>query len=316
MSLHIRARQLGLVILALAFGAWGGNTPSHVTACALEDLNQSPASASQQADDDEQERQLFAKEFLQARPTPSQRRMPHPPRAVGADQSSAMLGVTVWRLRPADKKDDTQARLLEQESDSQVVLVGERVGLDTTFQEGQKVRLGIESPRTGYLYVIDREQYADGTYSEPYLIFPTLKTRDGDNAVIAGRLVEIPDQDDRPFYFKMTRHRPDQQGEVLTFLVTAQPIPNLQLGRKPLKLTNEQFAQWEQKWKAPARRVEMANHAGKTYTKVEMTAGSNKTTLLGRDDPPPQTIFRITGKPGEALMITVPLRYSMANAPQ
>jgi Domain of unknown function (DUF4384) len=309
MSLNIHARQLGLTlgVLILAFCAWGVSAPASMT------VVQSPSAAPQQGDDDEQERQLFAKEFLQARPTPGQRRTPRTPRA-NADQTSAMLGITVWRLRPADKKDDTQARLLEQEADSEVVLIGERVGLDTTFQEGQKVRLGVESPRTGYLYVIDREQYADGTYSEPYLIFPTLKTRDGENAVAAGRLIEIPDQDDHPFYFKMNRHRPDQQGEVLTFVVTTQPIPNLQLGRKALKLTNEQFAQWEQRWKAPARRVEMANHAGKTYTKVEMSAGSNKTALLGRDDPPPQTIFRITGKPGEALMITVPLRYAAPTA--
>jgi len=225
-----------------------------------------------------------------------------------------MLGITLWRLRPADKKDETQARLLEQESDSEVILIGERVGAETIFQEGQKVRLGVESPRSGYLYVIDREQYADGTYSEPYLIFPTLKTRGGDNSVVAGRLVEIPDQDDRPFYFKMNRHRPDQTGEVLTFIVTPQAIPNLELSRKALKLTNDQFAQWEQKWKAPTRRVELANHTGKAYTKIEMTAGANKTTLLGPADLPPQIIFRLTGKTTGAVMVTLPLRYSTSSA--
>ncbi len=317
MSVNIRARQLGLTIAVfiLAFCAWGASAPRMKSATTPA---QTPAAAAQQTDDEDQQRQLFAKEFLQARPTAGQRRNPRPPRVPGtasqsnADRASDMLGITLWRLRPAAANDDTQARLLEQEADSEVVLVGERVNSETTFKEGQKVRLSVESPRTGYLYVIDREQYADGTYSEPYLIFPTLKTRGGDNAVIAGRLIEIPDQDDRPFYFKMTRHRPDQSGEVLTFLITAQPLPNLQLGRKALKLTPEQFAQWEQKWKAPARRVEMANHAGKTYTKVEMTAGSTKTALLGRDDPPPQTIFRITGRTSEALMVTVPLRYEMS----
>ena len=277
------------------------------------------AVVAQQPDDEEQTRQVFAEEFLKARPAGPRR----PSRPTGTstskptpnnpNQASGMLGITLWRLRPAAAGDDTQARLLEQEANSEVVLVGERVGSDTIFKEGQKLRLGVESPRTGYLYVIDREQYADGTYSEPYLIFPTLKTRGGDNAVIAGRLIEIPDQDDRPFYFKMTRHRQDQSGEVLTFLITAQPLANLQLGRKALKLTPEQFAQWEQKWKVPVRRVELANHAGKTYTKVEMTAGSTKTSLLNRDDPPPQTIFRISGKTGDALMITVPLRYETSN---
>ena len=301
---------LGLLFLALTLSVLQTNRRTAASPLA--------ASAQQQADDEDQERQLFAKEFLQAR-SGTPKRTPQPQRTGGrtpstANSSPSMLGITLWRLRPADKTDEAQGRLLEQESDSEVVLIGERVGAETKFQEGQKVRLGVESPRSGYLYVIDREQYADGTYSEPYLIFPTLKTRGGDNSVVAGRLVEIPDQDDRPFYFKMNRHRPDQTGEVLTFLVTSQPIPNLELSRKALKLTNEQFAQWELKWKAPARRVELANHAGKAYTKIEMTAGANKTSLLGPSDLPPQIIFRLTGRTMGALMVTLPLTYSTSSA--
>ena len=302
---------LGLLLLALILS---GLQTNRMGARAM------VASAQQQADDEDQERQLFAKEFLQARSTAPQKRNSPPSRPTSArtrataDTAPSMLGITLWQLRPADKKDEkTQARLLEQESDTEVMLIGERVGADTAFQEGQKVRLGVESPRSGYLYVIDREQYADGTYSEPYLIFPTLKTRGGDNSVEAGQLIEIPDQDDRPFYFKMNRHRPDQTGEVLTFLVTPQPIPNLVLSRKALKLTNEQFAQWEQKWKAPAQRVELANHAGKAYSKTEMTAGANKTILLGPADLPPQTIFRLRGKTTGAIMVTLPLLYSPAS---
>ena len=313
MSRRVRGVQfgfwIGLLLLALTFSALQTNPRTAATALAM---------AGQQ-DDEDQERQLFAKEFLQARSSSTPKRTPQTPRSSGRIQPTvsttpSMLGITLWRLRPADKKDEAQARLLEQESDSEVVLIGERVGAETKFQEGQKVRLGVESPRSGYLYVIDREQYADGTYSEPYLIFPTLKTRGGDNSVVAGRLVEIPDQDDRPFYFKMNRHRPDQTGEVLTFLVTPQPIPNLELSRKALKLTNELFAQWELKWKAPARRVELANHAGKAYTKTEMTAGANKTTLLSATDLPPQIIFRLNGRTVGAVMVTLPLMYSTSSA--
>ena len=314
MSRRVRDRQVGLFIgllfLALTLSALQINPRTAAS---------SPAVSAQQQSDEDQERQLFAKEFLQTRATGMQKRTTQTQRSTsGRIQSTtdtpSMLGITLWRLRPADQKDDTQARLLEQESDSEVILIGERVGAETMFQEGQKVRLGVESPRSGYLYVIDREHYADGTYSEPYLIFPTLKTRGGDNSVVAGRLVEIPDQDDRPFYFKMNRHRPDQTGEVLTFIVTPQAIPNLELSRKALKLTNDQFAQWEQKWKAPTRRVELANHAGKAYTKIEMTAGANKTTLLGPTDLPPQIIFRLTGKATGAVMVTLPLMYSTSSA--
>lgn len=267
--------------------------------------------SAQEPDDDEQSRLIFATEFLSARPAPKTRRTVQPkatPKGTTV-KANDLLGITLWRLRPAASGDDTQARLLDHEADSETVLVGERVTSDTKFKEGQKVRLSIESPRTGYLYVIDREQYADGTFSDPYLIFPTLKIRDGDNAVTAGRLIEIPDQDDSPFYFRMKRNRADQSGELLTVLVTSKPIPNLQLGRKALKLTNQLFAQWEQAWKAPAKRVEFANHSGNTYTKTEMAAGASKSTLLRQDDPPPQTIFRVSPKPGDPILITISLQY-------
>ncbi len=280
-----------------------------------------------QEPDDEGQRQIFADEFTNTRPGGPRRspRTASAPRSKPADnkstennqtQASTMLGITFWRLRPAAANDDTQARFLEQESDSESILVGERVNSDTKFKEGQKVRLSIESPRTGYLYVIDREQYADGTYSDPYLIFPTLKTRSGDNAVTAGRLIEIPDQDDRPPYFKMNRHRADQTGEVLTIMVMSQPLPNLKLERKALKLTNEQFAQWQQKFNAAVKRVDLANHAGKTYTKTEKDAGASDKTLLKPNDPPPQTIYLITTKLGEALMINVTLQYETATSPK
>lgn len=264
----------------------------------------------QEPDDEEKSRQVFATEFLNARPTPQTRRTsPAKTSKSSPNPASDLLGVTLWRLRPAASSDDTQARLLDHEADADTVLIAERVTSDTKFKEGQKVRLSIESPRAGYLYVIDREQYADGTFSDPYLIFPTLKIRDGANAVTAGRLIEIPDQDDRPFYFKMKRNRADQSGEVLTLLVTSQPIPSLQLGRKALKLTNQQFAQWEQAWKVPAKRVELASHAGKIYTRTEMTAGASNTSLLRREDPPPQTIYRVSAKPGNPLLITISLQY-------
>jgi hypothetical protein len=268
------------------------------------------AVVAQQPEDEEQSRQVFETQFLKARAAPqAQRGSRTNPVKSNQNQASDLLGVTIWRLRPAAASDDTQARLLDYEAEGEAVLIGERVNSDTKFKEGQKVRLSIESPRSGYLYVIDREQYADGTFSDPYLIFPALKIRGGDNAVSAGRVIEIPNQDDRPFYFKMKRSRSDQVGEVLTLLVTSKPIPNVQLGNKAVKLTNEQFAQWQQKWQAVAKRVELANHAGKTYTKAEKTAGANTTALLRRNDPPPQTIYRISAKPGDPLLVNITLQY-------
>ncbi len=41
---------------------------------------------------------------------------------------------------------------------------------------------------------------------EPYLIFPT-QTRNGDNQVSAGKLIDIPN------FFRLRQGRPDQAGE-------------------------------------------------------------------------------------------------------
>ena len=112
--------------------------------------------------------------------------------------------------------DGGDARLLVQETEDQrtesVEWTPERVETGTTFSVGERVRLSIESPRAGYLYVIDREQYADGSTSDPYLIFPTLRIRGGNNSVRAGKVIELPDRN----AFKLTPLCSDYEGERLT----------------------------------------------------------------------------------------------------
>lgn len=220
------------------------------------------------------------------------------------------VGVTIWRLRPATAA-DTGARILVQEDASTTELVPERIGTTTSLRTGDRVRLTIESPEAGFLYVIDRERYASGERGAPYLIFPTSRTRDGDNRVVGGRLIDIPDQGDRPNFFSLRHSRPDQTEEELTILLTQEPLPDLQIGSKALALTNEQVAGWEKKWgDGKVERFELAGGAGKAWTQAEQQAGSNPTRLLTQEDPPPQTVYRVAIKPTEPVMVKVQLRYA------
>jgi hypothetical protein len=155
--------------------------------------------------------------------------------------------------------------------------------------------------------VIDREQYADGGVSAPYLIYPNFKTRPGDNAVAAGRLVEVPDQRDNPNHFKVRRSRPDQVGELLTMLVTPEPL-DLKIGRQPLKLSDEQFTKWEKDYSAKAERFELSGGAGTAYTESEKKAGSGPDALLTQDDPPPQTLYKVTCEPDKPIMLSLPVK--------
>lgn len=231
--------------------------------------------------------------------------------AVRKDEELAQVGVTIWQLRPSSAADDKETRILDQEeTDARVELTPVRIEAETLLKVRDKVRLSIESPRTGYLYVIDRELYADGSMSAPYLIFPTLRTRGGNNAVSAGMLVDIPAQDDRPNYFTLKPSRPDQVGEVLTVLVTTEPLDIPPLQRKYMRLDEAQVAEWERMWKTDAERFEMEGGAGQTWTPAEKAASGNESRILDQEDPAPQTIYRVSAKSGSAVMITVPLRYA------
>jgi len=227
--------------------------------------------------------------------------------------SEAVVGVTVWRLRPSKETDG--ARILVKKSGKSANWTPERVEADTKFSEGQMLRLSIEVPRAGYLYVIDREQYADGSVSDPYLIFPTNPASD-ENKVGAGRIVEIPNQADDQAYFEVKSVREagqsPQVAELLTVLVTTAPLkelPKREAGDdSPLRLPGALVGKWEKEWGAAFEQLELENGAGKAYTKAEQLAGGGSTKRLTQDDPLPQTIFRVAVNPGRPLLVKLPLR--------
>ncbi len=268
-------------------------------------------------------RQLWNTQFFQQRPAgkkPASARRPVTYRAVGpaapkpatvaAGVTDTLLGVTLWRLRKPSTADDPATRLLvlEEASGDQTELVPERIEVETQLGEGDRVRLTIEVPRTGHLYVIDRELYTDGSTSPPYLIFPNYTTRPGDNVVAAGRVIEIPDQRDRPNHFRLRRSRPDQASELLSMLITPEPLPELKIGRRPLRLAEEQYQEWEKKYAVEAERFELAGGAGQTWTKEEKAAGSSGDSRLTQDDPMPQTLYRVAAEPGKTILVKLPVR--------
>jgi hypothetical protein len=227
-----------------------------------------------------------------------------------APVSSEEIGVTVWRLRPSQSS-DTGARVLVLDGLRQAEWTPERIEADTPLNIGDRVRLTIESPRPGFLYIIDREQYGDGSLGEPMLIFPTLRTRGGDNRVSPGKLIDIPAQEDQYSYFtaQPAGTRRDQIAEVLTIILLSQRLP-LQIGEQPLTMTNTQVAAWEKLWGGTAERLELVGGAGRTWTNEEKLAGAAKGRQLTQAGPPPQTVYRVARKAGGPLLVTVPLRYA------
>jgi hypothetical protein len=242
------------------------------------------------------------------KPAPAKPDTPAKPDALDAKPAieaveGEMVGVTIWRLRATKAADAQESRLLlEEDEKSEWTL--ERVESETVFAPGDRVRLSIESPRNGYLYVIDREQYTDGTMSDPYLIFPTLRNRNGDNSVKAGKVIELPGKT----AFRLSPLRDDYAGEALTVLVTSEPLADVTVGPRMVKLDPALVARWEKQWNASIERFELIGGAGKTYTKAEREAGQDGSRALTQQDELPQTLYRVVAARNAPLWINVPLR--------
>jgi len=277
--------------------------------------------------DDESSRQITLDRFNKARPaeattTPNVRnrnraalraaiyRRTGPLRTrISARIQFEEIGVTVWRLRPS-RSSDEGARVLVMDGLRPSEWTPERIEADTPLNIGDRVRLSVESRRPGFLYIIDREQYADGSFGEPMLIFPTLRTRGGDNRVEPGRLIDIPAQEDQYSYFtaQPAGDRRDQMAEVLTIILVPQPLP-LQIAEQPLKMADSQITGWEKLWGGVAERLELVGGAGRIWTMEEKAAGAALGRQLTQTGPPPQTVYRVARKTGGPLLVTVPLRY-------
>jgi hypothetical protein len=227
------------------------------------------------------------------------------PRAAPAG-NFLQLGITIWRLRAA-RKDDSDRRALIREKGSAAAWAAERIASDAVFREGDYVRLSVESPRSGYLYVIDRDLSADGSTGTPMLIFPWPRA---DNRLAPGRLIDIPAQDDDPSYFKTSLTRENQVGELLTFIVTRTPI-DVRLADKPLPVSASDLSQWERSLGGFTERYEMEGGAGELWTRKEQQAArKDRTRQLTRDDPAPQTIYRVFTDNKKGILVNLVLKYA------
>ncbi|OFV99792.1 MAG: hypothetical protein A3F68_10810 [Acidobacteria bacterium RIFCSPLOWO2_12_FULL_54_10] len=264
------------------------------------------------AQDEDRTRMLWNTQFSAKRP--AKKSAAAPPAAPAAQQKTAepgdigdsLVGVTIWNLRQSRSQDDPLTRIAELGSQAQWTPV--RIAADSVLSQGQRIRVSLEVARSGYLYVIDREQYADGSLGKPFLIFPTLRIHGGNNEVTAGRVIEIPAQADTPAYFTMKASRPDHVAEMLTVIVTPSPLDEVSIGREAIELAPEQVVNWEKQWGAKVSRLEAKGQEGKSYTQAEKEAGTERVRLLTHDEPLPQTMYHVEAQPGAPLLLSVPLR--------
>ncbi len=221
------------------------------------------------------------------------------------------LGVTFWRLRPA-APDDEGAPLFP-------VLLGDktenwtagRVASTTEFQKGDRVRFSIESSRSGFLYIVNREFYADGTTGEASIIFPTLRTRGGSNKVSAGSLIDIPSAAEQVPYFTIKPRRADYAGEELIVLILPNELPNFEKGLRAQPLKREILEKWFADWETLIDIYDAADGVDTAYTEAEAQAANTISRDLTQEEPLPQTIYRVSLKQNAPLFAAIRMQAKM-----
>ncbi len=227
----------------------------------------------------------------------------------------ADVGITFWRLRPARPEDDPETRLLtlDDATGEEVEQIAERIEAGTPLKPGERVRLSVEVPRSGYLYVFDREQFSGNRVGAATLIYPNFQTSPGDNAVSAGRLIEIPGRNDRINSFKLVRSGSSHVGEMLVVLVTPDPlyVPGADSRKAPV-VEESRLLEWQKKYGSVMEHLEMNGGAGTAMTVAEIKSGADA-KVLTQDDPQPQSIYRVKAKPGEPIVVALPLPLAVSS---
>lgn len=241
-------------------------------------------------------------------PAPSVAKRPNvEPMVTSGPVMTEQVGITMWRLRPATSGESGPYIYVKGASGVPTASVPVRVGAEHLFSLGDSVRLTVESPRNGYLYVFDRERYADGSLGEAMMIFPTSRMRGGDNKVSAGYLVDIPAWSDSVPYFLLKSGRADYAGELLTFLISPHPLQDFSVGGGPLALARGTIEGLEEQWEVDADLYAMDGGVGETPTEAEVQALGGRPRMLVQTEAVPQTIYRMRVRRDSPFLINIPV---------
>ena len=241
------------------------------------------------------------------------------PVAAGVD-----VGVTIWRLRPSLKTDakDVQeqtriaVRKKSQSEEKVLMMTPTRAESRTPFADGDLIKFTVEAPFEAYIYILNREQYADGSMSDPYLVFPAREDVGINDKGFPGRLLFLPsDRADDKFELKRLSDlnpadaaNAQKTAEVFTVIFSRQPIKELsplEKSDEPRKVEKQQLERWHGEWGGPVWRFEQQGSAGASITKVEKQAGKQGGEYLDDADPKPQTVYHVAGRKADALVFDV-----------
>ncbi len=221
--------------------------------------------------------------------------------AVKPQKKISEVGVTIWRMNGS---------------------IAERVNsVDPIFAAGDRIRLGIESPVTGFLYIVNSEISDDGSLGRPRLIFPTSESTN--NKIFPGMLFDIPDHTDKIPYFTMEPKKGSYAGEAVAVIISHKSLHfRLGAGLAILNLDDLDEITADTKMEVFAR----TDTEDKVFTAIEAQASCGASTRelvrvktteqpcgtasreLTQDGPKPQMIYRVATASGKPVVAFVELK--------
>ena len=232
-------------------------------------------------------------------------------KAAGVSPADPILGMNVWHMQLAAAASPVTSRGLEHrvlDPTGTRDWIPERMTLEDPVREGELVRLSFESASPGYLYIIDRDVFRDGTKGPATLRFPTKMIRGGDNVVMPGVPVQIPNPTDNPSAFTVTLKRNDQTGIQLILILTPARLPEIQVPEVSAPVSEALLARYERELGPGVRLVEDKSMMKMVATLAEAAAASDPARPLDDRDPLPIMLFHRTGSPGKAMLATAVIK--------
>ncbi|HNG93878.1 MAG TPA: hypothetical protein PLB32_13850 [Acidobacteriota bacterium] len=228
------------------------------------------------AQEDRDIRRKFAT-FDQLRPGPKKQ-----PSKKKALPRNTTIGITLWKLRPPQPG----------EAANLAGLVSERIPFSTLVEPQDRLRLTIEAPQTGYVYLFTQEQYRDGSRGVPYLLFPSSRIRQGAHFLQAGKLIGLPGLGDRPPYFELEQSRVDHVAEFITVMCLPKPVPELTPTREPFPVSTDFLKKLASQ--IQGNQIQFQSDTGGKYTPLEAAAEQGTSSRgLKLGDPLPTSLFEV-----------------------
>ena len=234
-----------------------------------------------------------------------------PPR----EQEYVRIGVTIWRFSPAQCPIPDCPLPAAGQKGLVDTAEGVRADDSSAFSTGERVRLALESlSHDGFIYIINREQFADKTFGDPYLIFPTRNIYKGNNYARPGSQIQLP-RAQGCFCVKARNSQKALVADNLVVIISPQPLLAAdEIGAKEIPLPAKLVKFLIRADKERAHRGALQDGVGLTQTPAESQAGSkglfDTEPTLTQDDLPPQNFYQSLVPRGTPAVFSVNLRYA------